>query len=517
MRILIWQRADLRLHDRADLLTAQTHGTALLPVYCFDPRQFGKTRFGFPKTGHFRSQFLRESVADLRASLQRLGSDLVIRHGVPEQILPELVQAGQIEALYFQPEITSEERSVETAVIAAVRSINPTIQIRRFFSATLYAPTALPFPIDAVPEVFTQFRKQVEKQSTIAAPLPAPTHLPPFLPEVDRGTLPSLVDLGVEPRPSPLTLKNSTRYADDVPARLQLRGGETAGKARLDHYFWQADRLRSYKDTRNGLLNPDDSSKFSPWLALGCLSPRYIHAEVQRYEADRVQNDSTYWLIFELLWRDYFRFIAAKHGDRLFFPSGLQGLKLSWHVNEPQFAAWRSGQTGYPLIDANMRELWLTGFMSNRGRQNVASFLTKNLGLDWQLGAEWFESQLIDYDVCSNWGNWNYAAGVGNDARGFRYFNILKQSRDYDPQGLYVKYWLPELATLPAQWVHRPWLLDRTAQTQYGVQLGVTYPHPIVDLELSARHNEIRYQQGQLLPRPAPQSIVIPTDKSDQN
>jgi deoxyribodipyrimidine photo-lyase len=141
-----------------------------------------------------------------------------------------------------------------------------------------------------------------------------------------------------------------------------------------------------------------------------------------------------------------------------------------------------------------MRELAATGFMSNRGRQNVASFLTKNLGINWILGSEWFESLLIDYDVCSNWGNWNYTAGVGNDARGFRYFNIPKQSRDYDPKGEYLKHWLRELASIPCEKIHQPWQLTVEEQKRFGVKLGVDYPRPIVDFFQSVKANEKIYQ-----------------------
>jgi deoxyribodipyrimidine photo-lyase len=206
-----------------------------------------------------------------------------------------------------------------------------------------------------------------------------------------------------------------------------------------------------------------------------------------------VRNESTYWLIFELFWRDYFRFISVKHGDRLFRVEGLQGVKLDWQEDWAKFEYWRDGETGFPLIDANMQELSATGYMSNRGRQNVGSFLTKNLGLDWRVGAEYFESVLIDYDGCSNWGNWNYTAGVGNDARGFRYFNIPKQSRDYDPQGAYVKHWLPALDAVPADRVHEPWKLTGDEQRRWSVKLGTDYPRPIVDLIASAAANEKRY------------------------
>ena len=166
---------------------------------------------------------------------------------------------------------------------------------------------------------------------------------------------------------------------------------------------------------------------------------------------------------------------------------------MPWKEDWDRFDLWREGKTGFPLVDANMREITATGFMSNRGRQNVASFLTKNLGINWQMGAEWFESLLIDYDVCSNWANWNYTAGVGNDARGFRFFNITKQAKDYDLQGEYVKHWLPELTNLPASKVHEPWKLLPVEQQRFDVRLGVDYPNPIVDLFKSAEANEKVY------------------------
>jgi deoxyribodipyrimidine photo-lyase len=282
--------------------------------------------------------------------------------------------------------------------------------------------------------------------------------------------------------------------AGDPRARFTYTGGSTAAHARLQTYFWDRDRLRLYKETRNGMLDPDDSSRLSAWLALGCISPRTVYAEVKRYEQERVRNESTYWLVFELLWRDYFRFILAKHGAKLFRPSGIQGIPIPWQQDWPRFQAWCRGETGYPLVDANMRELAATGFMSNRGRQNVASFLTKNLGIDWRMGAEWFESLLIDYDVASNYGNWNYTAGVGNDARGFRYFHIPKQSREYDPKGDYLRHWLPELAGIPGDKIHEPYRLTAAEQKQFGVRLGVDYPRPLVDLEKSLAANRRVYE-----------------------
>ncbi|MFN3361911.1 MAG: DASH family cryptochrome [Pseudanabaenaceae cyanobacterium] len=480
--IILWFRNDLRLHDHQPIVAALGTGAQVIPVYCFDPRQFGTTDLlGFPKTGAWRAQFLLESLADLKNQLRERGSDLFIYRGQPEVVIPELAQTWGATAVYYHQEVAAEETRVERKLADRLAALG--VKFVGFWGHTLYQLQDLPFTLADLPEVFTDFRRIVEKSITPPPPLPTPGQIPtPSLPPTQP--LPTLAELGLaEP-------------VQDDRAVLHFRGGETQGLQRLETYFWQQDCLRSYKETRNGMLGANYSSKFSPWLAVGCLSPRYIYAQVQQYETDRIKNDSTYWLVFELLWRDYFRFIVLKHGDRVFHPGGLRGLALPWRQDRELFERWRLGQTGFPLVDANMQELLRTGFMSNRGRQNVASFLTKNLGIDWRWGAEWFESQLLDYDVCSNWGNWNYTAGVGNDARGFRYFNIRKQAQDYDPQGEYVKHWLPMLRPLPPHRVHTPWELTATEQQLYHLTLGRDYPKPIVDLDRSVQEQEKIYNQA---------------------
>ncbi|MGK7921629.1 MAG: DASH family cryptochrome [Trichodesmium sp.] len=476
--IILWYRNDLRIHDHQPLNQALKAKAQILPIYCFDPRQFDKTNFGFPKTGAFRGKFLIESVADLRNSLQKLGSNLVVYKQKPEVVIPEIAEKLSAKSVFFHKEVTAEELRVERAVHQALAKIG--VKVQSFWGHTLYHPDNLPFAIKELPELFTNFRKDVEKYSSVNPTFSTPQKLP-SLPDIDVGKLPTLSDFNLE---TPV---------QDSRGVLEFQGGETAGKKRLINYFWQEDCLKVYKETRNEMLGANYSSKFSPWLALGCLSPRYIYEQVQEYEYQRVKNQSTYWLVFELLWRDYFRFICQKHGNKVFHKSGLQGVAITWQEDWENFKKWQEGKTGFPLVDANMRELLATGFMSNRGRQNVASFLTKNLGINWQMGAEWFESLLIDYDVCSNWGNWNYTAGVGNDARGFRYFNISKQAKDYDSEGKYVKYWLPELEAIPVSKVHEPWKLLPVAQDRFGVKIGVDYPQPIVDFWASVKQNEKNY------------------------
>ena len=474
--ILIWYRNDLRVHDHEPLFRAlQTQGQ-IIPFYCFDNREFGKTAFGFPKTGGFRAQFLRESVANLRENLQDKGSNLIIRCGQPETIISDLVKDLQITDVFFHSEVTAEETHVEKELEKKLTTSG--VKLTSFWGATLDHLDDLPMTIDELPDVFTQYRKRVEKSSQIRASFPSPDRLPSLSSEINCGDLPTLEELGVE---TPLK---------DERGVLNFIGGESAGIKRLSEYIWEEDCLKVYKETRNGMLGANYSSKFSPWLARGCLSPRYIYDQVQTYEEERVKNNSTYWLIFELMWRDYFRFVCLKYGNSVFYQTGLQGVQIQWKEDWERFKLWQEGKTGYPLVDANMREIAKTGFMSNRGRQNVASFLTKNLGIDWRMGAEWFESLLIDYDVCSNWGNWNYTAGVGNDARDFRYFNIPKQSRNYDPKGDYLRHWLPELRKIPGDLIHQPEKLSQAQQKEYGVILGVDYPHPVVDFMKSIKANE---------------------------
>jgi len=269
----------------------------------------------------------------------------------------------------------------------------------------------------------------------------------------------------------------------DERAVLDFKGGETAALERLNHYLWETDCIKSYKETRNGLIGANYSSKFSPWLAQGCISPKKIYHEVKKYERERKKNKSTYWMIFELLWRDFFRLMAKKHGNKIFQKGGTKGeADERWIENRKLFEAWANGRTGVPFIDANMTELNKTGFMSNRGRQNVASFLVKDLHINWQIGAEYFESLLIDYDPASNYGNWNYVAGVGSDPRENRYFNILSQATRYDPNGDFVKLWLPQLEGLSNEKIHRPDLISFEEQKYTKVKIGGNYPKAMVNI-----------------------------------
>ena len=460
---LVWFRNNLRTQDNIVLAEAVRQYDRVIPLYVFDPFWFGDTDFGFEKTGPFRAKFLVESIQNLKHNLQQLSGDLAVRQGKTEDVIAEYVQAHDVQAIFYPFEAASEEQSIESAVRQAVPK---QVQVFVYQESTLVHRDHLPFDVRETPEQFTVFRKKVEKDLQVRSLEPVPEQVP-IPTDLKLGQVPTLEKLGID------------EPAVDERAAIRFEGGETAGLRRLKHYLWDEDLLKSYKETRNGLLGADYSGKFSAWMANGCLSPRTIYWEVKRYEAERVSNDSTYWMIFEILWRDYWKWLSERYGDRLFYPSGPKGKTLLGKNDLSLFNRWKEGRTGVPFVDANMIELQQTGFMSNRGRQNVASFLVKDLGINWLLGAEYFESMLIDYDPASNYGNWAYVAGVGNDPRKDRYFNVVKQSKDYDPEGLYSKHWLPQLEKVSAKAIHSMGNFDQALYEEtdytYPIQLPLAF------------------------------------------
>lgn len=269
------------------------------------------------------------------------------------------------------------------------------------------------------------------------------------------------------------------------------------------HHLLKSGAMTHYKDTRNGMLGTDFSSKLSAWLALGCLTAREVHSAMLDFEEGRMveckgtegygkgENKGTGWMRFELLWRDYMRLCTRKFGPRLFRASGFRSDEtVKWRRNEDVLHRWLNGTTGSGLIDASMRELVLTGYTSNRARQNAASFLAKHLGLDWRLGAEWYESYLVDYDVSSNWGNWQYVAGVGNDPReggGGRKFNPIKQADDYDPQAQYIKAWVPEVRSLLPEEAFQCWKASEDAKKREGLAGQSMAENPLVKINYNVR------------------------------
>ena len=472
-RSIVWFRNDLRLHDNEALIDALQQNNEVVCAYIFDERMFfSETSFGFKKTGAHRARFMLQSVLDLKKSLQRLDSDLYVRVGKPEEEIYKLAKQLKTSWVYCNRERTQEEVDVQNSLEQKLWSIG---QELRYYRGKMLLYTAdLPFPINQTPDIFTNFRKEVENFVPIRKPYDTPSEdFQRLTAKVDFGEVPTLKALGYE-----------DKFLEDDRSAFPFSGGEKEALKRLHYYLWDTKALKVYKETRNGLLGVDYSSKFSPYLAHGCLSPKTIYHEVKKFEQAHGSNESTYWLIFELLWRDFFRFMAKKHGNKIFYFTGTRGKEIQQQGNNDKvIRKWIDGETGIPFVDANMRELKQTGFMSNRGRQNVASFFVKDLKQNWLIGAEYFESMLIDYDPCSNYGNWNYVAGVGSDPRQDRYFSIPTQSKRYDPDGKYMRTWIPELADMPTEFLHEP---DRYASRMVPAgypPIRNTYPKPIVKLK----------------------------------
>lgn len=392
--IVHWVRSDQRFSDH-EIFSNLEAFNSVTAFYVFEEKYNGKHPLGFQIIGQFRKQFLKESLDELAINLRHKGVKFQEFTSINEFKESNIYQN---KVLTYQKLFGTEELKSEETVLSIVKEA---VVIDNF---TLVNKTRLPFSLNKLPDVFTAFRNKVEKYSEY--------HKPVEQPELKSSVLGQLA-----------------------------KGGEMAALQRIKTYFWESKNLSSYKETRNGLVGTEYSSRLSPWLANGNVSARTIYSFVKQYEEDFEANESTYWLIFELLWRDFFQLQLQKNGNAFFKPTGIQNKDIKFRNDERTFYKWANGETNDEFINANMRELASTGWISNRGRQNVASYLIHDLGVNWTWGAAWFESLLIDYDPASNWGNWMYIAGVGNDPRPFRKFNTAMQAERYDADTTYRKLW----------------------------------------------------------------------------
>ena len=429
MNNLVWFRNDLRVQDNNSLFQACKSVGKTIGVYFLDPRNFETNKYGFKKTEKYRAKFLLETLRDLKNNLAEKNISLLIIHDLPENGFPKLVSDYSISKVFLQKEWTKDEVRVNESVKNQVSNL----EFIEVYDQFLFHPNDIPYQdFNKIPEVFTEFRKKCEKESKIRPCLEISAKQLDNIIET-TNTIPNLEELGLE------------SFKLDKNSAFPFRGGETAALKRMENYFFETENLSEYKKTRNGLIGESYSSKFSAWLANGSISARTIYWEIQNYEREICKNEDTYWLVFELIWRDYFKYISLKHGEKIFKIDGILGKEYEWKSNEKALRQWINGNTREPFVNANMIELQRTGFMSNRGRQNVASYWAKEWEQDWRIAAAYFESMLIDYDVHSNYGNWMYNAGVGNDPRD-RKFNIKRQAEMYDGDGKYQKLWLnPDL------------------------------------------------------------------------
>jgi len=516
-RVLVYLlRRDLRLadnpvfHEIAHLNTqSQKPFTHILPVFVFPAEQIEISGFvskgqkspypearsttgRFWRCGKLRAKFIAESVWDLKGDLERAQSGLIVRVGSVKDVVRSLLDGyreskdAEISEVWMTSEDSWEEQKEEDAVEKLMAKENKPFKRwldEKYFVDDRDLPTQNPREIS---DVFTNFRKTVEPlRDAPRRELPAPDKLPALPDHIPKQAspfeIPDSFDAVLQALHKPLDGSEGIPNPPTKPAEAKpfnFRGGSKAGSDRIRHLI-ESGAMTDYKDTRNGLVGNDFSSRLSAWLAMGSITARQVHWRLIDFEDGKSdlgksakgygqgENRGTYGMRFELLWRDYMRLCTRKFGYRLFWLDGFRqkpegkNFISSPYTNSTEkknragsndedtkaaLERFLNGTTGMGLIDASQRELYTTGWTSNRARQNVASYLAKHMGIDWRVGAEWYEMNLIDYDVSSNWGNWQYNAGVGNDPRGEgRVFNPVKQAFDYDKGGEYVRLWIPEL------------------------------------------------------------------------
>lgn len=425
MHNLVWFRNNLRVEDNTSLFEACKNSGKTIGIYCFDPRQFSETKYGFKKTEKFRAKFLLETISALKKNLLEKNISLLIYFDKPENVFQKVVSEHEISTIFTQKEWTSEEHEISNKIKYQI----PTIEFIEVYDQFLFHPKDIPYQnVKDLPQVFTVFRKECEKKVSVRKTVSIQPKSKEN--EIENETsIPTLKELGFE------------KFEINQKTAFPFNGGEKQALLRIENYFFETQNLSKYKQTRNGLIGSDYSSKLSAWLANGSISARTIYWKVKQYEEQIEANEDTYWLIFELIWRDYFKYISIKFGNKIFQIDGILNNEYDWKFNQKAFNQWVFGNTSEPFVNANMIELAETGFMSNRGRQNVASFWAKEWQQDWRIAATYFESMLIDYDVHSNYGNWIYNAGVGNDPRD-RKFNIKRQAEIYDEKGEYQNLWI---------------------------------------------------------------------------
>eukprot|EP00929_Paragymnodinium_shiwhaense_P091605 TRINITY_DN51520_c0_g1_i1.p1 TRINITY_DN51520_c0_g1~~TRINITY_DN51520_c0_g1_i1.p1 ORF type:complete len:713 (+),score=90.30 TRINITY_DN51520_c0_g1_i1:155-2293(+) len=486
---VVWfKTTDLRVHDHAPLQSAHAAGGSLpvLHLFVFEPVWYqGRTPLcGLPKTGAKRAQFQLECLADLRSRLDDAGHRLAVYMPSMSGLLPpagpwaaaeafrELGRHFDIAGVYASHEICDEELRQLKAVEAVLKETGSG-PLNLFWTFELYHNNDLPFdPRRKSTGTYSSFRKAVEERSRVRPPLQeaqlASTQAA-IWPGYDDTALPNVAELV-----PPEALYD---LAEDGRAEFLWKGGETAALKRLENYLFETDALgldyvgaTMTTNPSKSVLNDGALSKLSPWLAHGCLSPRFLHAEVKRYEKERTKGKSTYWILHELVWRDFVRYSSVYHGKAIFQLGGPQTIKPTWTWSRDQdrFNLWKTGKTGYPFIDAFMRELECTGYCNHMGRESAGWFLVRDLGLDWRMGAEWFESVLLDYEPAANWYNWVYrclstAAGVKEPGQHLTSLEVLLWGAQHDPEAQFMTKWLPELRplspTVSATTIREPWRL----------------------------------------------------------
>ncbi len=463
---IVWLRRDLRLHDHPALCAALAAHDRVVPVFVLDDRLLGG-RFA----SRARVDFMLGCLAALNRDLGTRGSRLVVRRGPPEAVLPVLAGEARASAVHWTSDVGPFARARDRRVTEALRAAG--VQARphggNYIVDVSQPRTAAGEPYRVFSPFFRAWR-QLPRRDV----LPPPRSLPALPRRLDPGELPA--DGGA------LGLREAGALAGPV-----LVPGEAAARSAMER--WIAGGISHYSDRQNGMARVG-SSQLSPYLRWGCLSPRELEARAR----DRGGAGTGAW-IRQLAWRDFYAHVLLMWPENLRHELQARRRGLEWDDRPDRLEAWQRGETGYPAVDAGMRELAATGWMHNRARLIVGAFLTKDLHLDWRAGERWFETLLLDGEPAQNNGNWQWIASVGVDpAPAYRrMYNPTLQGQRFDPHGRYVRRWVPELREVPDDRLFEPWRLSAVEQRACGCVLGRNYPLPLVDHAVERRVALERY------------------------
>jgi deoxyribodipyrimidine photo-lyase len=466
--VILWFRRDIRLADHPALVAAaaaaKERGAPLLPIFIWEPGLIAG-----PRASANRTWFLRESLLELGASLRAIGSDLVELQGPAASSLPRLIgelraagSTGEID-LFMTRDHTPFARKRDRAVADLLAPLDVQVHAKR--GLVVVEPEELLTGGGTPYGVYTPYFRRWLEQVDASAPLPAPKKLPPLPTPAPTSTVDqALLDAHAAP----------TAQIGELP-----KPGERAARAHAD--AWRRSVVE-YADRRNTLADSAGTSRLSAALHVGLLSPRELVARQLPLPSvkEGERSGERLW-VSQVAWRDFYTQVLwhAPHAARSAWRPSYDAIK--WSSNATLLEAWKSGTTGYPVVDAGMRQLAATGFMHNRARMITASFLTKDLLIDWREGEAHFLRHLVDGDIAANNGGWQWCAGSGTDAQPyFRIFNPVTQAGNFDPDGEYVRRWVPELAALKTPAIHAPWAHPKALDAA-GIKLGVHYPEPIVD------------------------------------